>query len=434
MSPTAIGLVGIAALLLLLFLRMPIGIAMALVGAFGFAAINSPDAALHMLGSSPFSYASVHSLSVIPLFVLMGNFAAVSGMSTDLFAAAYAWIGHRRGGLASATILACAGFAALSGSSVASAVTMGRATLPEMRRYNYDSRLATGTVAAGGTLGILIPPSTILVVYAILTEQSIGKLFLAGFLPGLLLTALFVITIVLICAARPAFGPPGEKTSMRERWSALKRTGAFILVVVTTIGGMYAGVFTVTEAAAVGAGLTLAHALWRRRLGLAALADALLQTVRTTAMVFLILIGAHIFSPFLALSRLPMDLAGALAALALPPLAVLALILFAYVILGMFLEGFAILVLTVPIVFPIVLALGLDPVWFGIFMVIVLEMGLISPPVGINVFVVKGVADDVPMGRIFEGILPFWVAMLVCIGLLTAFPQIALILPNTMIR
>jgi tripartite ATP-independent transporter DctM subunit len=434
MTPTLAGVVGIAALLALLALRMPIGVAMALVGAVGIAALNSPEAALTILGSYPYSYAAVQALSVIPLFVLMGNFAVVSGMSGDLFAAAYTWIGHRRGGLASATVLACAGFAALSGSSVASAITMGRVALPEMRRYNYDPRLATGVVAAGGTLGILIPPSTVLVIYAILTEQSIGKLFLAGFLPGLLLTALFVITVVIVCACRPDFGPPGERRALPERIAALKRASAFFVVVIMTIGGMYAGVFTVTEAAAVGAGLTLAHAVWRRRLTGANLADSLLQTVRTTAMVFLILIGAHIFSPFLALSRIPVDLANALVALGLPSLAVLGVILVAYIVLGMFLEGFAILVLTVPIVFPIITALGYDPVWFGIFMVIVLEMGLISPPVGINVFVVKGVAEDVPMGRIFAGILPFWVAMIVCVAVLIAFPQVALVLPNSMVR
>jgi len=434
MSPTAVGVIGMAALLALLFLRMPIGIAMSLVGAVGLAVLNSPDAALIALGSYPYSYSAVHSLSVIPLFVLMGNFAVVSGMSGDLYAAAYTWVGHRRGGLASATILGCAGFAALSGSSVASAITMGRVALPEMRRYAYDDRLATGTVAAGGTLGILIPPSTILVVYALLTEQSIGRLFLAGFLPGLLLTLLFVVTIVAVTRFRPHFGPPGVLASMAERIAALKRAGALVTVVVVTIGGIYAGVFTVTEAAAVGAGLTMAHAIWRRRLTRATLADALLQTVRTTAMVFMILIGAHIFSPFLAITRIPTELAEAMMSLGLPPLGVLAIVLAAYIVLGMFLEGFAMMVLTIPIVFPILIALGYDPIWFGIIMVIVLEMGLISPPVGINVFVVKGVAEDVPMGRIFAGIMPFWVAMLVCVVLLILFPQIALVLPNSMIN
>jgi tripartite ATP-independent transporter DctM subunit len=433
-SPTAAGLAGMAALLVLLFLRMPIGIAMTLVGAAGIALLNSPAAALHSLGAFPYSHAAVQAFAVIPLFVLMGNFAAVSGMGKDLYTAAYAWMGHRRGGLASATVLACAGFAALSGSSVASAVTMGRVSLPEMRRYGYDPRLATGVIAAGGTLGILIPPSTVLVVYALLTEESIGRLFLAGFLPGLLLTALFILTVMLVCALRPAYGPPGERFSLRERTVALGGAAPFLVVVIVTIGGIYAGVFTVNEAAAVGALLTMAHALWRRRLGLAALTEALLQTVRTTAMVFLILIGAHIFSPFLALSRIPANLAGMLTDLALPAIAVLAILMLAYLILGMFLEGFAMMVLTIPIVFPIITALGIDPIWFGIFMVIVLEMGLISPPVGINVFVVKGVAEDVPMGRIFAGIMPFWLAMVVCLAILIAFPQIALFLPNSMIQ
>ncbi len=434
MSPTLAGLFGIAALLALLAARMPIGIAMALVGAIGIAVLNSPEAALTVLGSYPYSYSAVHALSVIPLFVLMGNFAAVSGMGGDLYAAAHAWIGHRRGGLASATILACAGFAALSGSSVASAVTMGRVALPEMRHYGYDPRLAAGVVAAGGTLGILIPPSTVLIIYAILTEQSIGRLFLAGFLPGLLLTALFVLTVIVVCWLRPGLGPPAAAAPLGERLAALGRASALLVVVIVTLGGIYGGVLTVTDAAAVGAFLTMVHALWRGRLTLAALTDALLQTVRTTSMVFLILIGAHIFTPFLALSRIPTDLADALAAFALPAGAVLAVILASYIVLGMFLEGFAMLVLTVPIVFPIVTALGYDPIWFGIFMVIVLEMGLISPPVGINVFVVKGVAEGVPMGKIFAGILPFWVAMLVCVLILVAFPQIALLLPNTMVR
>ena len=434
MSPTAVGLAGMAALLLLLALRMPIGLAMSLVGAIGVAILNSPHAALNSLGSFPFSHAAVQAFAVIPLFVLMGNFAAASGMGRDLYAAAYAWVGHRRGGLASATIMACAGFAALSGSSVASAVTMGRVCLPEMRRYRYDARLATGVVAAGGTLGILIPPSTVLVVYALLTEQSIGRLFLAGFLPGILLTTLFVLTVVILCARRPDFGPPGERLPARERLSALGGAAAFLAVVVITIGGIYAGVFTVTEAAAVGALLTMAHALWRGRLPFAVMIDSLLQTVRTTAMVFLILIGAHIFSPFLALSRIPVNLAGLLTDMALPAFGVLAILLVAYLVLGMFLEGFAMMVLTIPIVFPIITALNIDPIWFGIFMVIVLEMGLISPPVGINVFVVKGVAEDVPMGQIFAGIMPFWLAMVLCIAILVAVPQIVMFLPNTMMQ
>ena len=432
MTPTTIGVLGMGAMLLLMFARMPIGLAMALVGAAGIAVLNSPAAALNSLGSFPYSHAAVQAFAVIPLFVLMGNFAAVSGMGRDLYTAAYAWMGHRRGGLASATILACAGFAALSGSSVASAVTMGRVCLPEMRRYSYDARLATGVIAAGGTLGILIPPSTVMVVYALLTEQSIGRLLLAGFLPGILLTALFIATIAFLCGVRPNLGPPGPALPLAERMRALWGAGPFLLVVIATIGGIYAGVFTVNEAAAVGALLTMAHAVWKRTLGFAELVDALLQTVRTTAMVFLILIGAHIFSPFLAISRIPTDLANALVGYELGMLAVLAILLVAYVIMGMFLEGFAMMVLTVPIVLPIVQALGIDPIWFGIFMVIVLEMGLISPPVGINVFVVKGIAENVSMGQIFAGIMPFWFAMVACVALLTAFPEIVMIVPDTM--
>jgi tripartite ATP-independent transporter DctM subunit len=434
MSPAVVGIGGFVALFLFLALRMPIGLAMMLIGAAGIAVLNTTSAALNTLGSFPYSYSAVFTLSVIPLFVLMGSFATVSGMGTDLYRTAYAWIGHRRGGLAAATILACAGFAALSGSSVAAAATMGKVALPEMRRYSYDSRLATGAVAAGGTLGILIPPSTVLIVYALLTEQSIGRLFLAGFLPGLLLTALFVATVLLVATLRPGFGPPGERHSLGERLTVLAQSGALVFIVIVVIGGIYTGLFTVTEAAAVGAFLTFLHALWRRRLTLATTAAALLETVRTTAMVFLILIGAHFFATFMALTRIPINLATMLGDLAIPALLVLAVILAAYIVLGTFLEGFAMMVLTLPIVFPIVLTLGYDPIWFGIVMVIVLEMGLISPPVGINVFVVKGVAEDVPLGTIYAGIMPFWLAMLVGVVLLVAFPQIAMILPNTMMR
>ena len=432
MTPTTVGVLGMGAMLLLMFARMPIGLAMALAGAIGVAMLNSPAAALHSLGSFPYSHAAVQAFAVIPLFVLMGNFANVSGMGRDLYAAAYAWMGHLKGGLATATILACAGFAALSGSSVASAVTMGKVCLPEMRRYNYDARLATGVIAAGGTLGILIPPSTVMVVYALITEQSIGRLLLAGILPGLLLTGLFIATVIVLCLFRPQFGPPGPRLPLRDRWRALAGAAPFVVVVLVTIGGIYAGVFTVNEAAAVGALLTFVHALWRRALGWSELTNALLETVRTTAMVFLILIGAHIFSPFLAMSRIPSDLAAVLQGYQLTALTVLAILLLVYITLGMFMEGFAIMVLTVPIVFPIITQLGINPIWFGIFMVIVLEMGLISPPVGINVFVVKGIAEDVPMGRIFAGIMPFFLAMLMCVVILTAFPQIVMIVPDTM--
>jgi tripartite ATP-independent transporter DctM subunit len=434
MSGTVVGVISFAALLILLALRMPIGIAMMLVGIVGVAAVNSTDAALKMLGEFPYAYSSVYTLSVIPLFVLMGNFASSSGLARDFYAAAYAWIGHRRGGLASATVLACAGFAAVSGSSVASAATMGKVALPEMRRYGYDPRLATGVVAAGGTLGILIPPSTAMIVYALLTEQSIGKLFLAGFLPGLLLTALFILTIMLMTWWRPHYGPPGRRNSFRERLVATARSGPLLLIILLVLGGIYLGVVTETEAAAAGALLTMLYAVLLGTLTRTELVTALLDTMKTTALVFLILIGAHVYTTLLALTHIPSDLSALLTGLALPPLAILVLILLVYVLLGTFLEGFAMLVLTLPIVFPIVTALGYDPIWFGIIVVIVLEMGLIDPPVGINVFVVKGIAEDVPMGQIFAGIMPFWLAMIVCVAILIAFPQIAMLLPNTMMR
>ncbi len=434
MTPTIVGIFGLFSLFALLALRMPVAIAMAVVGTVGFGILNSWPAAMAQLGREPFVMASSYELIVIPLFVLMGNLSSISGMSRDLYRAAYAWFGHWRGGLASATIAACAGFAAVSGSSVASAVTMGRVALPEMQRYKYGSRLSTGCIAAGGTLGILIPPSTGFVIYAILTEESIGRLFLAGILPGLLLTALFMTAIYIQCRINPELGPPGPRTPINEKFAMLGKSSAMIGIVVITIGGIYIGAFSPTEAAGIGAFLALLLAVVRRRVTTSAMNDVLLRTVRTTALVFFIIVGAHIFSPFIALTNIPEDLAALMDEQAMPRAATLLIILLAYIILGTFLEGFAMLVLTLPIVHPLILALGYDPIWFGVVMVIVLEMGLISPPVGVNVFVVKGIAGDIPMRDIFMGILPFWLAMGICLALLVVFPQIALFLPNTMIN
>ena len=430
-----VGLIGIVVMLILLALRMPIGIAMLLVGAVGFLIVHPGGlpVTLSMLGSYPYGYAAVYELAVIPLFVLMGNVAAVSGIGRDLFATAYAWVGHWRGGLASATIVACAGFAALSGSSVASAVTMGRVCLPEMKRYNYDPRLATGTVAAGGTLGILIPPSTAFIVYAILTEQSIGKLLLAGFLPGILLTILFVATISIWTRFRPELGPRGPVATMRERFLALGKGGPMFSIVIASIGGIYLGVFTPSEAAAVGAFLALLFAIYRRTLGDGNFTFVLLETVKITAFVFLVLIGALVFGPFLAITGLPQQVAAWLTSFDVPPFVILSMLMVLYIILGMFLEGFSILVLTLPIVIPIVETLGYDLIWFGVLMVILLEMGLISPPVGINVFVVKGLVPDVPLTQVFAGIFPFWFAMVIALIFIILFPQIALYIPNQMI-
>ncbi len=434
MSPVTIGLIGILALLGLLAIRMPVGVALIVVGLLGFAAVAGWDAALGLLGASPFEHSFNYELSVIPLFVLMGNFALVSGMSGDAYNAGQRWVGHWRGGLASATIVACSFFAAVSGSSVASAATMGAVALPEMRKRGYSTRLATGCIAAGGTLGILIPPSTGFVVYAILTEESIGRLFLAGFFPGLLLTVLFVLTISILTRFRPEMGPAVPRATFAERLGGLRQVSALLTMIVITLGGIYIGVFTPTEAAAVGALFSIVLAFWRRRATPANCLDALLQTARTTSFVFLILIGAHLFSPFLAVAQISATISTFIENVDASPNMVLFMLLVLFIVLGTFLEGFAMLVLTLPIVFPVITDLGFDPIWFGVVMVIVLEMGLISPPVGVNVFVVKGVAKDVPMKEIFIGILPFWATMLVCLAVLVAFPEIALFLPNSMIQ
>jgi tripartite ATP-independent transporter DctM subunit len=432
MSLTLIGILGLAAFFLLLALGMPIAMTMLLTGFAGIAVISGFDAACATLSGETYEVASYLELSVVPLFVFMGNLAGVSGMSRDLYNAAYVWAGHRRGGLAAATILGCAGFAALSGSSFASAVTMGRVALPEMKRYGYADSLATGCVAAGGTLGFLIPPSSGFVIYAVLTEQSIGRLFIAGILPGLLLTGLFLATIAIQTGLRPALGPAGSRASGAARWSALRRTGTFVCIVAASIGGIYGGVMTPVEASGAGAFLTLVVALARRSLTVAGFKAVILHTLRTTALTFMILIGAHVFIPFLALSHIPENLARYLTHLDVGPLGIMLVVLATYVVLGTFLEGIAMLVLTLPVVYPVVVGLGYSPIWFGVIVVVVLEMGLISPPVGVNVFVVKGVAPEVPLNTIFRGIWPFWLAMLVCLGLLLAFPQIALFLPGHM--
>ena len=432
MTPELVGGIGLAGFFALLVFRVPIAMAMLITGFAGIAAISGFSAACAVLGTETFEIASFIELSVIPLFVLMGNLAGLSGMSRDLYDAAYAWAGHHRGGLAGATIVGCAGFAALSGSSFASAVTMGRVALPEMRRFGYDDGLATGCVAAGGTLGFLIPPSSGFVIYAILTEQSIGRLFIAGILPGILLTLLFLLAVAVVTRLKPEAGPAGAPVPPGERWRTLRRAGVFITIVLVTIGGIYGGVMTPVEASGVGAFLTLVVALARRSLSAAAFRSIILHTLRTTALTFMILIGAHVFIPFMALSAIPSTLVSFLTGLNVGSLGVLLLILATYVLLGTFLEGIAMLVLTLPVVFPVILTLGYSPIWFGVVVVIVLEMGLISPPVGVNVFVVKGVAPDVPLATIFRGIWPFWLAMLVCLLVLVAFPGVALYLPNTM--
>ena len=446
MDPILIGVAGLILILVLMSQRVPVAMAMMIVGFVGLIILNSWPGALATLVTETWSTAIFYELTVIPFFVLMGNVASMCGMSRDLYSAANAWVGWMRGGLAHGTVLGCTGFAALSGSSVASALTIGRVALPEMKRYGYDGKFAAGAVAAGGTLGILIPPSTGFVIYAILTEESIGRLFLAGVLPGILLASMFLLTIFIQVALRPRIGPAAQRYDWRERRGALGRAMSILFIIFVSIGGIYGGVFTPVEAAAVGAVLALVFAALRRKISSRMLGTALLNTISTTVMIYFIIIGAAIFSPFLALTQIPENLAGALNALELGPATLLVIVLVAFIALGTFLDGFAMMVLILPIVLPIIeqsqvpAYLDLRPdssdfkVWFGVIMVIILEMALISPPVGMNVFVVKGVARDVPMRDIYIGIMPFWVAMMACLVVLVAFPQISLLLPNTMLN
>ncbi|MGR3343819.1 MAG: TRAP transporter large permease [Paracoccaceae bacterium] len=442
MSPVSIGVFGLSLLLVLMALRVPVAFAMIIAGLTGITLLNSWPAAVSTLFTESWGTFTFVELTVIPLFVLMGNIASTSGMSRDLYNTAYAWIGHIRGGLAHATILGCTAFAALSGSSVASALTLGRVALPEMKRFGYDPKLAAGSVAAGGTLGILIPPSTGFIIYAILTEESIGRLFLAGVIPGLILSGCFMATIWILTMIKPSIGPAGEKFSFAERIRFLIRGTAILMIIVISIGGIYGGVFTPVEAAAVGAVLAFLFSLPRKEFTLKGFVDALLKTVSTTVMIYFIIIGASVFSPFLALTQIPAALADSLAEMALNPLVLLTLVLVVFIFLGTFLDGFAMMVLVLPIVLPIIQQSGIADllgiatdsdliIWFGVVMVIVLEMALISPPVGMNVFVVKSVSD-ISLKEIYRGILPFWLAMLVCLIIIVALPQLSLYLPGTM--
>ncbi|MCP4296617.1 MAG: TRAP transporter large permease, partial [Proteobacteria bacterium] len=396
-----IGVFGLAVLLLLIFLGMQVGIAMTIVGFVGFGYLNDWESALSILGGYPYDYSASYTFSMIPLFILMGQFAFYSGLSEELYKAGQVCLGHLRGGLGQATILGCAGFSAITGSSLATSATMGIVALPEMRKYKYSDNLAIGTIASGGTLGILIPPSSGFVIYGLITEQSIGKLFVAGFLPGALLTSLFMLTVLLVTTFYPEQGPPGARTTLREKINAFSNTWGILTLFTVVIGGIYTGIFTPTESAGVGALGTFLIAYFRGQLGYKEIRSSLLDTIKTSSMIFMILVGAHIFNPFLAISSLPTELVEIVTNSNWSPHQVLFSVLFVLLILGCFLEGFAMLVLTVPVIFPVITALGFGPIWFGVILVIVLEMGLITPPVGMNVFVLKGVAPDISFKNAF---------------------------------
>jgi len=431
-SPTVIGIIGIVALFILIFLKVPVGFVMAAVGFLGFGCIVSFDASMNMIAKDLFSIFGSYSLTVIPLFVLMGQLAYHSGISKRLFSAAYKFIGHWPGGLAIATVGACAAFAAICGSTNATAATMGAATLPEMKRYNYKPELATGVVAAGGSLGILIPPSVIFIVYGILTEQSIGRLFMAGLLPGLILVVFFIVTIIIWTHMRPELGPRGPKFSLRDKLASLSGLIETFILFLLIMGGLFCGVFTPTEAGAIGACGTLILALAGRNLTMKGFIASLFETTRISCMILVIVAGATIFGHFLAVTRIPFDIAQGVSEIQLPRYAVMLIIIMVYLIGGCVIDSLALIMLTIPIFYPVVLFLGYDPIWFGVVIVLITQIGIITPPVGINVYVVSGVARDVPLNVIFKGVLPFLVALIIGVLLLIPFPGVALFLPGMM--
>lgn len=432
MTPSIIGIIGVVALFLLLFSGMPVGFLLALLGVAGFSLLVSFGAGANLVAKDFFANFSSYSLTVIPMFIFMGQIAFYSGISRRLYDFAYVIAGHRRGGLAIATTAACAGFAAICGSTNATAATMGTVALPEMKRYHYDNRLATGCVAAGGSLGILIPPSVIFIVYGIMTQVSIGKLFVAGILPGIMLTLAFIVTIAIICRLKPKWAPTGERASTREMleslWGVLETLVLFSLV----MWGLFRGFFTPTEAGAVGAAGALIIALIRRQLTWAGFKAAVWDTVKLSCMVMVIVTGAAIYGHFLAVTRIPFDLATWAGGLAVAPIIIVAMIIGIYLVGGCFIDSLALILLTVPIFFPVVLALGLDPIWFGVIIVLVTQIGVISPPLGTNVYIIKGVAKNVSLGDIFRGVTPFIAAMIICTALIVVFPQIAIFLPGLM--
>lgn len=432
MSVQMIGAAGMLALLILIFLRVPVAVCLGIVGFLGYAALEGWAKATTVIGAAPFDIASGYALSVVPLFVLMGELASASGMSSRLFSGTKSMFGQLRGSLAYATIGANAGFGAVCGSSVASAATMTRICVPEMRRNNYDDRLSTGSVAAGGTLGILIPPSLIFVIYAIIAQQSVPRLFAAGLLPGLVLTVLYIAAAAVMVKIYPSWAPHGAYESWPQRVRNLLGMWEFVLLFGVSVGGIYAGLFSPTEAAAIGAFMALVIGVLRRKLNLDSLVKCFYETVKTTCMLFLIVICAMIFSYFVVQAQLPEALIAWIRSMGMSPLGLMITLVITYIVLGCFLEGIGLVLITVPVFLPVVVASGYDPIWFGVMVVVVVEMGLISPPVGMNLFVIQAQVPDIPIPSIYKGILPFMVSPLVLIVLLLAFPDLALYLPRVL--
>ena len=432
MSGDVVALVGFLVLFVLMLLRVPVGMAMGLVGVTGFGYLSGSGPALKIVGHTSMRTVTDLNFAVVPLFLLMGSFATTSGMSRELFRAANAFLGHLRGGLGIATIAACGGFAAICGSSVATAATFSRVAYPEMRRFGYPQSFATGVIAAGGTLGIMIPPSTVLAVYGLITEQDIGKLFVAGILPGIIAVLMYMATITVIGHVRPGFLPAGQRAPWRERLRAMRDVWATLLLFLFVIGGIYGGLFTATEAAGMGAGGAFLIGIARQRLSRQDIRRSLLEATRTTAAVFTVLIGAILFGYFLAITQTPQKVTEFLIGLGLGRYGVLALIMIMYLVLGCLMDALAMIILTVPIIFPVIKALGFDPIWFGVIIVMTVELGLIHPPVGMNIFVIKSVVEDAKISTIFYGVLPFIITDILRLILLIALPVLALWLPSKM--
>ncbi|HEX5531646.1 MAG TPA: TRAP transporter large permease [Methylomirabilota bacterium] len=428
------GLVGLGAMMVLAFLRVPIAYAMGIVGIVGYAYMRDWNwwVAFAAAQTKIYETGRNYTLSVVPLFILMGNLVTRAGMSQELFRAAYAFIGHLRGGLAMATVWASAGFGGICGSSIATAATMAKVAYPSMKRFGYHDQLAAGTVAGAGTLGIMIPPSTIMIIYGVFTETNIGKLFAAGVLPGILGAILLCLAIVYTTWRHPAWGPPGRRSSWRERGAALRDVWAVAALFLFVMGGIYGGLFTATEGAGMGAVGALVFAGARRAVTWRTLYDALVESARTTSMLFLILIGALMFAEFVNITTMPTDLKALVSRLGLSPVTVVSLICAIYVVLGTAMEELSMVLLTMPVFFPVIVQLGFDPVWFGIIIVCVVEIGLISPPVGMNMFVLKTLLPEVPTGTVFRGVMPFMWADVVRLAILVAFPIISLWLPSLM--
>jgi tripartite ATP-independent transporter DctM subunit len=416
----------------LMMLRVPVGMAMGLVGVTGYAYLSGGAPALKLVGQTSMRTVTSYQFGVIPMFLLMGAFVSTSGISRELFRAANTFVGHRRGGLGLATILSCGGFAAISGSSVATAATFSAVAYPEMRRYGYPQSFATGVIAAGGTLGAMLPPSTVLAVYGLITQQDIGKLFQAGILPGLLAMTMYMLTIAVICRVKPDFLPTVPKASWDQRLAGARDVWAPVLLFILVIGGLYGGVFTPTEAGGMGASGAFILGVLRGRLGAKEIRASLLQATRTAAAVFTVLIGALLFGYFLTITQVPQNVTSFLTGLGIGSYGVLALIMLMYLVLGCLMDAMAMIILTVPIIFPVVTEMGFDPVWFGVIIVMTVELGLIHPPVGMNVFVIKSVVKDVSFTSIFKGVLPFIATDMLRLVILISFPIIALWLPSQM--